>query len=86
MLSRTSARRNSYRYQLGPYRNHHGHNENLPELTGGLWPWWFRYGVMKEACSVWHDAAMGFESMAVGVDQLGGMTGGKAVCLVAGGM
>ena len=86
MRRRTNAGQDSYRYQLGPYRNHHGHNENLPELTGGLWPRWFRYGVMKEACSVWYDAAMGFESMAVGVDQLGGMTGGKAVCLVAGGM
>jgi hypothetical protein len=27
-----------------------------------------------------------FESMAVGVDQLGRMTGGKAACLEAGGM
>src|SRR5258708_38359232 len=35
-----NAWQDSYRYQLGPYRNRHGHNENLPELNGGLWPWW----------------------------------------------
>ena len=30
------------------------------------WPWWFRYGAMKEASSVWHEAAMRFESALVG--------------------
>ena len=84
MIATLRSKPNSYRYQLGPYRNRHGHDENLPELAGGLWwPWWFRYG-MKEASSVWQEGAMCFESMAAGADQLGGKTGGKAACLEAG--
>ena len=54
-------------------------------LAGWLWPWWFRYGVMKEASSVWHDAAMRFESIGVEVGRCGGMLGGKAACWRRGG-
>jgi len=38
--------------------------------SGRLWPRWFRYGVMKEASSVWHEAAMRFESVGVGAKAL----------------
>ena len=36
-----------------------------------MWPRWFRYGGMKEASSIWHEATMGFELMAVVIDTFG---------------
>ena len=63
------------RYPLGPYRSHRGHSENWPELNGRLWPRWVRYGGMKEASSIWHEAAMDFELMAVVIDTFGWMSG-----------
>src|ERR1700691_3216263 len=47
---RKTKSRLEYRYCLGPYRGHRGHDERLSGSAEKLtWPWWFRYGVMKEA-------------------------------------
>jgi len=54
-------------------------------LADWLWPWWFRYGVMKEASSVWHEAAMDFELMAVVIDTFGWMSGDEVTCWNRGG-
>lgn len=34
---------------FGPYRGHRGHMTDARKRSDGLWPRWFRYGVMKEA-------------------------------------
>jgi hypothetical protein len=65
-------RSKGYRYCFGPYRNHRGHHEECWGCECRSWPWWFRYGVMKEASRVWHETAMGFESLLVVRETLGG--------------
>ena len=41
------------------------HEQIRMEYKPCPWPRWFRYGAMKEACRVWHETAMGIESVAV---------------------
>ena len=41
-----------YRYCLGPYRKHRGHNRRSSGFWADSWPRWFRYGAMKEAASI----------------------------------
>jgi len=54
---------------IGPYRSHRGHiEETRSSLIYLWWPWWFRYGVMKEASAVWQEAAMCFESTELWVE------------------
>jgi hypothetical protein len=61
----------TYRYCLGPYRKHRGHAERSRERNWPMRPRWFRYGAMKEASSVWHEAAMGFDSTMAGRERVG---------------
>jgi hypothetical protein len=54
-----------FRYCVGPYRKHGGHMKRSAGAQDAAWPWWFRYGAMKEASPGWHETAMRFESVVV---------------------